>query len=260
MTSNMTFKPLLSSSFSFFYLHRFLFAKITFVCFVFLLCLGKLIHVNIVDRELILFFGSYYNSVSWIVSGLAVYVICTYVVAMVVAILKLRAGEVVILKDCYRLAVKKAPQFTYVLLVYVLKVFSWSLVFVLPGIFFAIFYSGCFCAYCLDGVPGEEALNVSKAIIKKSFHKYCDYLLLYVLIVLVTCMPLFYILDYAIYTFIKDKNIISGVVVNLFQLGVFGYLISFSLVFYVFLYLEMKARFERGEKLQSQESVEEVKL
>ncbi|MFC1510481.1 hypothetical protein ACFL49_02355 [Candidatus Omnitrophota bacterium] len=255
MENKKTFKSLLSGSFSFFYLHRFLFAKMTIIFFTVLLFLGQLVRLDVWDEFFYYFFGVYYNLLIKAANVVTYFVFAIFFIAMFEAIQRKKAGQEARVWAVYKQAILKLPRFLYVLLAYVLKVFSWSLVLVVPGILFAIFYSGCFCSCCIDGKKGEEALFFSKSIIKKNFNTYCDYILFFVLLMVIIFIPSFHILNFAIRTFIEKKNIFGGVTVHLFQLGLLGYVINYCFVFYYFLYEEIKNRVESENQQQAQGSM-----
>jgi len=132
----------------------------------------------------------------------------------------------------------------YIYFLSAIKTFGWALLFIVPGILFAIFYSLAPLALIVDEVKGNRALQFSKKIVKKNIVKYLDYLLYTFVILYLLCVTFISLLDWVGLYFLKRGRGIVFTAVNYIEYASLFVAALFFFVFCYFLYEELKARME----------------
>ena len=95
-----------------------------------------------------------------------------YSIALIKMVAVIDKGESLKVTDAYRQAIPLFAPFFLVYFLVAIKVFLWSLLFVIPGIIFAIFYTFTQFSVIIDGKRGREALVFSRNIIQPQFWQF----------------------------------------------------------------------------------------
>ena len=140
--------------------------------------------------------------------------------------------------ETYRLSAAVLGSFCIVIFWAFIKVSLWSLLLIVPGIVFAIFYSFAQMAFILDEKKGISALVFSRGIIQSHFWEFVGKSFVASLIFFVFSM----VFGFFVYRVFPSKSgwdpIISGLLQNLIN----GFLGIFPLTFGYFLYKDLKER------------------
>ncbi len=75
----------------------------------------------------------------------------------------------------YKQAFALMGPYLFVFLLVLVKILLWSLLLIVPGIVFAVFYSFSYFALILDDCRGTKALAFSKSLIKPNFWRFLGY-------------------------------------------------------------------------------------
>ena len=120
-------------------------------------------------------------------------------------------------------------------ILFLIKVFLWSLVLIVPGIIFAVLYSFHSMALLMDGKKGMEALKFSKDLIKPHVFLYTGYLLVLLSSIFAFSYPLLFILD-----FLKEASPLwVEKILSYLQVLAVGMVVNFGIVFYYVIYEEL---------------------
>lgn len=128
--------------------------------------------------------------------------------------------------------------FIIVMLWFFLKVALWSLLLIVPGIVFALFYSFAQMTFIFDGQRGVNALKTSRHIIQPHFWEFAWKSLAVTVIVLVISLIFSFIVERIFPLKTGYQPIIVSTAENLFN----GFLGVFPTVFGYFLYKDLKGR------------------
>lgn len=128
--------------------------------------------------------------------------------------------------------------FIVVMLWVFLKVALWSVLLIVPGIVFALFYSFAQMTFIFDGERGVNALKTSRHIIQPHFWEFAWKSLAVMVVVLVISLLYSVILERIFSLKTGYQPIIVSIAENLFN----GFLGVFPTVFGYFLYKDLKER------------------
>ena len=142
----------------------------------------------------------------------------------------------------YRQAMGILDAYLWVKILFVFKVFCWSLLLVVPGIIFGVFYNFAGMALAVDGIGGVEALRHSKKIIKNNLSAY--------LLSVTAALSLFFLfsfvflasLDTMIAFFLLQGNDLMAQAVDYLEIALVTMGGIVFLVFYYYLYQAIKGR------------------
>jgi hypothetical protein len=118
-----------------------------------------------------------------------------YLSAMIKTIQHADEGKLFGVMDAYRWAWGAFGSYLWVKILFVLKVALWSLLLVVPGIIFGIFYCLSGMAFVIDGKKGEAAFVHSRRIVQAHFVACVGYVALIVLFLFAVCAEVVVFLD-----------------------------------------------------------------
>lgn len=118
-----------------------------------------------------------------------------YLSAMIKTIQWADEGKPLSVVASYRWALRTFGSYLWVKFLFVLKVALWSLLLVVPGIIFGIFYSLSGMAFVIDGKKGEAAFVHSRRIVQANFVAYVGYILFIFLFLSAMCASVVVLLD-----------------------------------------------------------------
>ena len=133
-------------------------------------------------------------------------------------------------------------RYGFVQILYFLKVLAWSLAMIIPGIIFAVLYSAGGMAALVDNKAGDEALAFSRKLIRSNLNFYLDNLLFLAVSLSGVIWALVHISTYLIELTILKQIYLLTAFVGLLQYVILAYGAIFFLIFYYYLYLELKER------------------
>ena len=142
--------------------------------------------------------------------------------------------------EIYKETLSEYKKFFQIIRLYLFKVFSWSFLLLIPGIVMAVIYNYSVLAFLIDGKKGQDALMMSKKIIKTHYNKFLDYMLFMFLIYLVTCFPIILVLDLWISGFWYVSRFLLVYIFEYVQIYCIILLGIFPVIFYYYLYQELK--------------------
>lgn len=103
---------------------------------------------------------------------IALLAIMVFSIAIIKALKACDEQKKIVFKDLYRSSAAILGPFCVVILWVFVKVSLWSLLFVIPGIVFAMFYSFAHIVFILDGRQGLSALKASRDIVQPFFWEF----------------------------------------------------------------------------------------
>lgn len=128
--------------------------------------------------------------------------------------------------------------FIIVMLWAFLKIALWSLLFIIPGVIFALFYSFAQMTFIFDGERGNNALKTSRDIIQPYFWEFVWKSLVVMIMVLVISLIFSFVVERSFPLKTGYQPIVVSTLENLFS----GFLGVFPTVFGYFLYKDLKGR------------------
>jgi len=130
--------------------------------------------------------------------------------------------------------------YLWVKILYVLKVFCWSLLLIIPGVIFGVYYSSSSLALIVDNKRGQEALKLSQMVIKPNFTKYLTCLLLMFILLLIACVLFIFVFDTYIVLFTLRGKLFLAEVIGFLEVTWIAMAGVFFYVFYYYLYKDLK--------------------
>ncbi len=171
-------------------------------------------------------------------------VLFLYQIALFKTIESADKNEGLALQQSYKCAFALFGSYLVVTSLVILKVLLWSLLLLIPGMIFGIFYSFANLALIIDGKKGTQALIYSKHMVKPAVWKFVGNVLALVLIMI----PLNFFIAFAVAMIFgqNDANYfelmpaIGGAITSI-VIAITG---SYASVFFYSLYKELKVRTE----------------
>ncbi len=119
------------------------------------------------------------------------------------------------------------------------KIFLWTLLFIIPGIVFSVFYALANMAYVVDGQKGKSALILSKRLVEPNFFKFVGYSLVVMLLTIPFSWMSYLVIGGLLGTKANSAGLLPTLgeaLINLFTVILSG----FSMTVFYFLYKEFK--------------------
>ncbi len=165
-----------------------------------------------------------------------------YLSAMIKTIQYADEGKPFGVMDAYRWAWGAFGSYLWVKILFVLKVALWSLLFVVPGIIFGIFYCLSGMAFVIDGKKGEDAFIYSRKIVRTNFAACVGCVAFIVLFLSAVCAAVVVFLDGLIVLARLKGHLLLANLIDAAEVLTILASSVFLLVFVYYLYKELKSR------------------
>ena len=165
-----------------------------------------------------------------------------YQIAMVKAVCHAHQGEKFSVWGVYKETLNIFWSFVFVESIVIIKVLLWTLLLIIPGIIFGIFYSFSSLSLILDGKKGNQALIHSAQIIKPQVWRFLGTAMLVGLVTVVLTVAVRIGLHMVFGSFTSEGPRLLPIIGRLVG-GIFDGIVGiYYLIFFYFLYLELKPK------------------
>jgi len=165
-----------------------------------------------------------------------------FLLAVILRIISADRGQKESVRSVYGKAGKMLKSYAWIKMICAFKVLGWTLLLILPGLYYAVLYSFAGMALLVDGKKGKEALELSRKMVKPNLKIYLVGSLNMLVLLLAVCIVYKFFFDrLAIFFLMNDINIMVDVIDNLSVIFVFLAGVYF-LVFHYCMYKELKVR------------------
>ena len=165
-----------------------------------------------------------------------------YPVALIRMIQSINAQEELTPLASYQKAWGVIASYLWIGTIVLFKVILWSLLFIIPGIIFGIFYSFWYLAFLIDNKRGNEALIYSKKIIKPNFWPYVGYSLVLVFIMVVVYLLIGFVVKLLFGVPVRGSFSLMPTIGSFFRSILEGIVSIYATIFCYKLYKELKSR------------------
>ena len=224
--------------------HWLLFARTALVFFIPFFLIDRYFWNNFLLRQDIIF-GYSYDVYYLLYLAIAVFVglfFFWYLASLIKCIESADGRKPLGVLQSYKQSWPQLRSYIFVKCLYLGKVLLWSLLFVVPGIFFGILYSLSGMALLIDGKRGNEALEASQQIIRPDFFKYLGHITLLFLILFAACTPGIIILDTLMYFLSSAGYFLIALWVSYVEIGILLSVSIFMVIFGYYLYKNFEGK------------------
>ena len=192
--------------------------------------------------QLIRYSSSFYKLFYGFVDIISVLYFLLYLVAAIKMVQALDENKYSNIQSVLRSANQSFLGYVHIKILTILKVLLWSLVFVVPGVIFGVFYSMSSLAFLVDGKKGAEALQFSRSIVRPSLGGVALDIFLVLVFLITLIFPPIYALDTLVeFFYIKDLLLFPEAIDALEILLIFMFVVFF-LVYLYQLYKALRGR------------------
>jgi hypothetical protein len=160
--------------------------------------------------------------------------------ALILAISKADRGGNPDVISSYSQALRILDSYLWVKILFVFKIFCWSLLLVIPGIIFGVLYNFAGMAIAVDGKKGKEAFVFSKEIIGTNLYDYLYCTIPVLAFLALFCAGFILYLDILIAYFSLIGNTFLAKGIDFLEIGLVAMTALFFLIFYYFLYKTLR--------------------
>lgn len=162
-------------------------------------------------------------------------------IALTIAIHHLFSHGYVNIFVIYREAVCAIPGFLKVYFLCFLRIVFWSLLLIIPGIVSSINCSLAGLIYLVDNVGGQEAIRLSRGLVRRSFFKYVSGLSLIAFILIGSMFVSLYYLDGLLMKSSSGDVTLFVVTINAVEVLIVAGVFLLTHIFLYFTYQELKS-------------------